>query len=177
MILQISTLDDVLAAHATALGSDFVPYRNHAYRVANFCVEFADGSAETVQKVAIAAAFHDLGIWTDRTFDYLRPSMALAATHLAGSGRSEWVPEVESMILEHHRISPWRDRPDWLVEAFRKADWVDVSLGVLTYGLPRSLIRSAYATWPGAGFHRGLVRKTLKRVRTHPWSPLPMMRI
>ena len=62
-------------------------------------------SAEEIEKVAIAAAFHDLGIWTDRTFDYLTPSAALARAYLAGSGRSEWIPEITETIFSHHKVS------------------------------------------------------------------------
>ena len=33
---------------------------------------------DTQRKIAIAAAFHDLGIWSAGTMDYLPPSAALA---------------------------------------------------------------------------------------------------
>ena len=75
---RLPTLDAVLGAHAAALGRDFDGYRNHAYRVANLCLAQSPPSALDVEKIAIAAAFHDLGIWTDRTFDYLEPSVRLA---------------------------------------------------------------------------------------------------
>lgn len=46
---------------------------------------------------------------------------------------------------------------DWLVEPFRRADWVDVSRGVLAFGTPRTLI-AKLCNWPDAGFHKRLVR-------------------
>jgi hypothetical protein len=64
LLAAIATLDTILQAHATALGRDFTAYRNHAYRVANFCLALAPDRAMQIEKVAIAAAFHDLGIWT-----------------------------------------------------------------------------------------------------------------
>ena len=81
------------------------------------------------------------------------------------------------MILEHHKITPYRDHPDWLVEAFRRSDWVDVTKGVLTFGLSRRFVREVLATWPSAGFHRMLMRLELTRLRTHPLNPLPMVRL
>jgi len=48
-----------IAAHATALGDDFEGYRNHAYRVANLCAAQLRPTGEEVEKVAVAAAFHD----------------------------------------------------------------------------------------------------------------------
>jgi HD superfamily phosphodiesterase len=43
------------------------------------CVAIAGGRGD-LEKIAAAAVFHDLGIWTDRTFDYIAPSIALART-------------------------------------------------------------------------------------------------
>jgi hypothetical protein len=169
-------LDALLANHADALGADFTGYRNHCYRVANICVALSSGEPEALHRIAVAAALHDMGIWTDRTFDYLAPSVRLAERHLAEAGLADWIPEVSAMIREHHKITPWRGRPDWLVEPFRRADWADVSRGVLASGVPRGLMRALYAAWPGAGFHRRLVRLALARLRTHPLSPLPMLR-
>lgn len=177
MLTAIGTLDALLAAHAGVLGRDLAGYRNHAYRVVNLCVAQSSGDEGALEKVAIAAAFHDLGIWTDGTFDYLQPSVRLAAAHLGSIGRTSWQPEIAAMILEHHKVSRYRGESTWLVEPFRRADWVDVSRGLLTFGLPRRLVRELYAVWPSAGFHKRLVELGLRRARTHPWSPLPMLRL
>ena len=115
------------------------------------------GSAEEIEKIAIAAAFHDLGIWTDRTFDYLSPSANLARAYLTNSGRAEWIPEITETIFGHHKVSRYRGRDGWLVEPFRRADWMDVSMGVITFGLSRRLLEAALSLWPRAGFHKRLV--------------------
>ena len=62
------------------------------------------------------------------------------------------------------------------VETFRRADWIDVSNGMLRFGLPRAVVREVRRTFPDAGFHRRLLQLTLRRFRRHPLSPLPMMR-
>jgi hypothetical protein len=171
------TLDTILSLHAAALGADFEGYRNHTYRVANLCVAQLSGSAEEIEKVAIAAAFHDLGIWTDQTFDYLTPSATLARAYLTRSGRAEWAPEITETIFGHHKVSSYRGRDEWLVEPFRRADWMDVSLGAITFGLSRRPLEAALSLWPRAGFHKRLAQLALRRLRTHPWSPLPMVRL
>ena len=176
LLTEIATLDEVLDAHAAALGGDFTAYRNHTYRVVNLCAALSSDDPEQIEKIAIAAAFHDLGIWTDGTFDYLQPSIRLAGAHLTHSGREEWTPEITEMILQHHKISPWRGNPHWLVEPFRRADWIDVTR-LRTFGLPRRLLKEIFAAWPDAGFHKKLVQLELKRLRTHPWNPLPMVRL
>lgn len=177
LLTEIASLDELLHAHAAELGDDFTAYRNHTYRVVNLCVALSSADPEQLQKMAIAAAFHDLGIWTDDTFDYLQPSINLACAHLARSGREQWRPEITGTILEHHKISPYRGNPDWLVEPFRRADWVDVSRGLFTFGLSPRFVGEIFSTWPSAGFHKRLVQLSLMRLRTHPWSPLPMLRL
>ena len=176
LLTDIAILDEVLRDHAAALGGDFEGYRNHIYRVANLCAAQVEATPEHLDKIAIAAAFHDLGIWTDGTFDYLPPSLRLAEAYLARIEKSEWVPEISAMILEHHKISAYRGEPQWLVEPFRRSDWADVSQGLIAFGLPRSLFRQLYSTWPSAGFHKRLVQLELKRLRTHPLNPLPMVK-
>src|SRR4026208_2235035 len=85
LLTRIPIIEDVLNDHAMALRDDFFGYRNHVDRIVNLCVAIA-GSSE-LEKVAIAAVFHDLGIWTNGTFHYLAPSIALARDYLvAGAG-------------------------------------------------------------------------------------------
>ena len=177
LLERIPTIDRVLDGHAASLGRDFTAYRNHAYRVANFCAAHASPDPIALEKIAIAAAFHDLGIWTDGTFDYLDPSAGLARQHLSRSGREEWTEEITAMICEHHKLSKYRGDSRWLVESFRRADWTDVSTGLLRFGLPRSFVREVSTAWPSAGFHRRLVQLELERLRTHPLHPLPMVKL
>jgi hypothetical protein len=174
---QIAALDALLASHATVLGGDAHGYRNHAYRVANLCAALAPEASADLEKIGVAAALHDMGIWTDRTFDYVGPSVRLATEHLARVGRAGWTAEVAAMIEAHHKLTPWRGGPPgWLVEPFRRADWADVTRGVVARGLPGGLLAALYARWPSAGFHRRLLALELARLRSHPLSPLPMLR-
>ena len=85
LLTSIPTVDDVLNDHATALRHDFIGYRNHVYRIVNLCVAIV-GRRE-LEKIAVAAVFHDLGIWTNGTFDYIAPSIALAHEHLLARAR------------------------------------------------------------------------------------------
>ena len=176
LLTSLPTVDEVLNGHASALGPDFIGYRNHVYRVANLCFAIMKDSHVELEKIAVAAVFHDLGIWTDRTFDYIAPSVALARAHLAARGMADWIPEIEAMIVDHHKVTSARATPQSLVESFRRADWIDVSRGFRRFGLPRPFIAAVVATWPSAGFHRRLVALTIDRFSKHPLSPLPMVK-
>jgi len=181
---RLALLDEVLSTHAEALSTDFEGYRNHAYRVANFCLALTSTSpamgatddAERVTKIVCASAFHDLGIWTDETFDYLEPSNRLATAYLAETGRSGWAAEISETILWHHKLTPYRGRCE-LVEPFRRADLIDVSHGLASFGLRRAFLREVFAHWPDARFHERLVRLFLGRLLRYPWNPLPMVRL
>jgi hypothetical protein len=175
LLTRIPTIDEVLDGHATALGDDSLAYRNHVYRVVNLCVAML-GRRE-LEKIAVAAVFHDLGIWTNGTFDYIAPSIALAHDYLVAGGREEWTAEIEGMIANHHKITPSTAAPESLVEAFRRADWIDVTRGRRGFGIPRPFVARLFATWPSAGFHWRLVTLTLNRFRSHPLTPLPMVRL
>lgn len=177
LLTNIDIIDTVLHAHTAAIGRDFIAYRNHVYRVTNLCMALSSGDTSRLEHVATAAVFHDIGIWTNSTFDYLAPSIARAMEYLNGNGKHDWAAEVTAMIEEHHKILPYRGSTSALVEPFRKADWIDVSWGVITHGISRRFIRELYTTWPDAGFHLKLIKLSAVRTATHPWSPLPMLRL
>lgn len=174
MLVNVPRLDALLDRHADALGADFAAYRNHTYRVANF--HFLLDAAGDLDKLAIAAAYHDLGIWTARTFDYLAPSIALATAYLDEIGKAEWGSEVAAMIDNHHKVTRCRAGVPASAETFRRADWIDVSLGRLRFGLARCAVVDVLRLFPNAGFHRRLARLSLQRLVRHPLRPLPMFR-
>jgi hypothetical protein len=54
---------------------------------------------------------------------------------------------------------------------------VDVSGGLITFGLRRSLVKTLHTQWPSAGFHKRLLVLGLNRARAYPLNPLPMVRL
>ncbi|PTQ90162.1 HD domain-containing protein [Agitococcus lubricus] len=167
-------LDDLLNRWQPTLGKEYVAYKNHCYRVLNFYRALVGDNTEAIDKAAIAVAFHDLGIWTDQSLDYLAPSARLARHYLHEAQKSAWESDVLAMITLHHKIWPYSHNP--LVDAFRKADWLDVSLGQLPMGLSKSFIRRVKQTWPNAGFHVFLAKQSVRHTLRHPFKPLPMFR-
>jgi hypothetical protein len=176
LLTNVPTVDQVLDVHASELGHDLIAYRNHIYRVVNLCLAIVGDSRVELEKIAVAAVFHDLGIWTNKTFDYIAPSVAIAREHLAARGLADWIPEIEAMIVDHHKVTASSADPQSLIESFRRADWIDVSRGLRRFGLPRAFIAAVAATWPSAGFHRRLVQLTTDRLLKHPFTPLPMVK-
>ena len=162
--------DAILDRWKGELGNDAPAYRNHVHRVIDFCSALHEGDRE---KIVIAACFHDLGIWTARTWDYLDPSITLATNYLREQGLAQWTDEIALVIGMHHRI---RRHDDPLVEAFRRSDLVDVSLGLVRFGLPCALVRDVRARHANAGFHKRLVQLACGWWVRHPLHPLPVLK-
>ena len=167
-------VDAVLERHAGALGPDYAGYAGHVARVLAFYAGLAPGH-EAPESVQIAGAFHDLGIWTARSWDYLAPSVRLARDHLTAAGRDDLTDEVVRIILEHHKLLPYRGAFEDTVETFRRADLADLSLGALRSGLPPAYVHEVRAAHPNAGFHRRLTELGVHWALDHPLRPLPMV--
>ncbi|MDF9773862.1 HD domain-containing protein [Pseudomonas baetica] len=175
-ILDFPLTDKILTSFALAIGADLQGYRNHIYRVLNFHGALNGAEGPPSEAVQIAAAFHDLGIWTDDTLDYLPPSIALATEYLDSQQRPALKDEVSALILEHHKLRRYRGAYVNSVEPFRQADLVDVSLGLVRFGLPRPFIKTVQSAFPDHGFHSLLMRLSAKQFIRSPLRPLPMFR-
>jgi hypothetical protein len=96
-------LEQVFDTWAAVLGPARSAYRGHAYRVYNFARAIA-GSPRWDDVLAIASAYHDLGIWSDRTFDYLAPSVQRAADDVREHRLEIPVDIVADIIANQHAL-------------------------------------------------------------------------
>lgn len=172
----IELLDKILEEWKPTIGQDFEGYKNHVYRMVNFCLALKKCNDEEREKIIIAGCFHDVGIWIERTIDYIPPSIPPAKKYLIENKLEHWVDEVTLMIEEHHKIKAYCNNDYPLVELFRKGDLVDFSLGTVKFGLPKEYIKSVKNKFSNAGFHKGLVKKSSIWFLRHPFNPLPMMK-
>ena len=175
LITQSARIDGILEQYRPALGRQFVAYRHHVYRVLNCCACLDDDWSANRPQYELALAFHDLGIWTAGTFDYLDPSVALLENYLEPSGPNDRLAELRAMILWHHKLWPYRGAFSQTVEVMRRADLVDVSGGILLFSVPRPVYRQLRRAFPDAGFHAELIRQFRRHWRQHWLSPLPMV--
>ncbi|TXH73010.1 MAG: hypothetical protein E6Q88_05700 [Lysobacteraceae bacterium] len=176
IVVEEAQIESIFAEWRQALGAEYAGYRGHVYRVFNCCLRLRDCDADERRKLAIALVFHDIGLWSARTLDYLPPSEAEAVAWLARNGLAAWSDEIAMMIRMHHRIRHWRDPATPLVETLRRADLIDFSLGAYSGGLPRAFLRELSAAIPNAGFHRFLLRAGFGWFLRHPLRPTPFLR-
>jgi hypothetical protein len=173
---RIELLESILEPWAVTIGADLEGYKNHCYRMIHLTQNFHVCTAEDKQKITIAAAHHDIGIWSDHTVDYLPPSKREALIYLTANGLDAWREEIGLMVDEHHKIRAFKDPRFPLVEAFRKGDLVDFSMGWIRQGVAKSTVKALQTQFPNAGFHRMLIKSAGHWFRHHPISPPPFMK-
>ncbi len=171
---KIPLIDEVLSEYSNEMGGDLPGYRNHVYRMVNFCFAQGNFDSEQKEKIVVAGCFHDLGIWSADTFDYLPPSIALANKYLARTGRDAWAEEISLMIDLHHRVRKVEGAD--LVDTFRKGDLVDFSLGLIKCGVPGHFVHEVKQHFPNEGFHKQLVRRACRWTLRHPLNPVPVLK-
>ncbi len=174
-INQNRIIDSILASHEKALGEYFEQYRNHVYRVYNFAIPCVT-LARDIEVLSIASAFHDLGIWTNETFDYLKSSIALARKYSLDNGLDpETTMEIETIIDQHHKLT--RIKNSTIAEIFRQADLADLTLGLVRNGRDRRYVKMIRSTFPNRGFHLYLLKIFLRNLLKNPFRPLPMYKL
>ena len=169
-------IEGILAVWKDRIADDYLGYRGHVYRMFNFCLALHPCTEEEREKLAIAPCFHDIGLWSDHTVDYIPPSVAQVKGYLFNTGQQAWSEEIGLMVEMHHKIRAYRDNRYPLVELFRKSDLVDFSLGFFTFGIPRSYIKNVKKTIPNNGFHKFLMKGAREWFSKHPFSPPPFIR-
>jgi len=171
-------VEEILDGHRDHARGDergFEGYRGHVYRVLNLARALVPDSADHDDKLAIAAAFHDLDAFS--ALDYLAPSIRAQDAWLEATGRSAWADELAVIVAEHHRFAPYRGSHALLAEAFRRADLADLSQGLIVSGIPRDHVRAVRRTFDvGTFFTRVVTRAIGRNMLRHPLDPLPHAR-
>jgi hypothetical protein len=179
LITQDAVIDSILDPYRAALGpSLYRGYRSHAFRMLNFGRALAAApEPDRDERLAIMAAFHDLPFCLDGDLDYLGRAADLTDAWLDRHGRAAWRDEIRLMIGNHHGIRPYRGSSAPLVEATRKADWIDVSFCALRFGLPRAYVREVASAFPLDGFYpRPAWPMVFRYAVRHLRRPVPNLR-
>ncbi len=173
---HVPLIETILSEWQTEIGQNFAGYRGHVYRVYNFCLALHICNVEEQHKLAIAVCFHDLGLWSDNSIDYIPPSIIRLKQYLSAHALNTWSEEIELILENHHKIRTYSNDKYPLVEVFRQADLIDFSLGMFKFGLANSFIQQVKTKIPNAGFHKFLLRSAGTWFLQHPFSPPPFMK-
>eukprot|EP00535_Pseudo-nitzschia_heimii_P005352 CAMPEP_0197181668 /NCGR_PEP_ID=MMETSP1423-20130617/5888_1 /TAXON_ID=476441 /ORGANISM="Pseudo-nitzschia heimii, Strain UNC1101" /LENGTH=199 /DNA_ID=CAMNT_0042631961 /DNA_START=154 /DNA_END=753 /DNA_ORIENTATION=+ len=164
-------LDDELFPLAASIGRDLGTYRNHCLRVLTFTNYFLPESTkrdlpDAMDLAATAIAYHRIGLWTDKSVNYLDSSKDKLEVALGDSFRAEKLSIMSEIILQQHKMrdftSMGNEAENSLINAVRKASWADTTMGLIRFDLPASLLETAYNELEGDNFHAvilGLITK------------------
>lgn len=169
-------IERILQQSKEALGDDFEAYRHHVYRLFNLAVHLSAATGKDRLKLATAAAFHRIAIWSHESMDYVQPSIEAAARFLAETKRKDWIFDVSLMISEHHKLSKFRGPSADLVNAFRVSVWMDITCFKLPHRVHKPYIESLLESFPRMGFHKRLWELARIWAFQHPFRPLPMVK-
>jgi hypothetical protein len=171
-------VEQILDSHREhALGDErgWASYRGHIYRVFNLARVVVPDHDDRDDKLAIAAAFHDIDVFS--SLNYLGPSIRTMDAWLQRTGRSAWADELTVIVAKHHHLTRYRGPYAELAEAFRWADLNDLSQGLIRAGLPRQQVRAVRRSIDvGVFFTRTVPRAIVRHVIRHPLDPLPIAR-
>lgn len=172
----ILLLEEILSDWRDIIGAEYQGYRNHVYRMIHFCWNLKNCNAEEKEKIIIAGAFHDIGIWIEDTVDYIPPSIPPTIEYLRKKQLQSWSEEIQLMITEHHKLKQYKGNFAPLVELFRQGDLVDFSFGMFNFGIEKTYIEAVKQHFPNSDFHKNLLKREMKWLFLQPFNPLPMMK-
>eukprot|EP00466_Bigelowiella_natans_P017863 jgi/Bigna1/135620/aug1.30_g10328 len=162
-------VEKYLSLYKDLLENDYEGYRGHVYRVLTYTNHLLGGDKTHRDAIEAALVFHDIGLWTDGALGYLEPSIERAKEVLTTEFSGEEMEMIEGIILYHHKITPYVGEGNTdhtkVIDAVRKADWIDASMGMVPKGIARPNIVKTEASIPNAGFHNILRDFLLFRIR------------
>lgn len=176
---SLPLVDEILAEWEPTIGEAFQGYKNHTYRMLHCCMAIYPCSESDIKKLCIAASFHDLGVWSAKTVDYLPPSIREAEKYLERNQLDGWREEICLLIDLHHKLRPVQRELAMkypLLEVFRRADLADVSLGIFSGGVPKEYMAELKRSFPNAGFHKVLKKLGASWFKRHPFSRPPFLK-
>lgn len=174
-----ATLTSTVKFVVNMSGDDYEGYRGHIYRVLTYALHFLDESPSYQSVIGIALVYHDIGLWTNGTLNYLEPSCKKAKYDMKKQKMSPTdVNLVQDIIYWHHKVTEYESdaatadtvsspslsyskisaiKNDKIINAVRKADLIDFSFGIIKYGMPKEYIQFVQKKIPDAGFHKTLL--------------------
>lgn len=161
-----------LAAVREATGESGGPMERHGLRVFLIAAELASRRHVDVDRevLLVAGLLHDLGLYdlASRGGVYVSDGAEFAAELLAPYGWSdERTRRCRNAIERHHELrSQWRAGDE--VELIRRADLIDVSGGLVSFGVPRAWLRELFASVSRDGTYGEVARMVGHALRERP---------
>jgi hypothetical protein len=163
---------DALTRLREATGGSDGPMERHCLRVRHIAAEIAGrrGWAIDPEVLTVAAILHDIGLYPlgTRGGVYTSDGAELAREMLPAHGWSEERIECCAAAIDRHHELRSQLARGGEVEAMRRADLVDVSGGLIWFGVPRAWLKALNASVPRDGLAGELAREVGRALRERP---------
>jgi hypothetical protein len=159
-----------LRAMRDAAGARAPTMERHCLRQFAIAERLAGSRAFDRELLVCAVWLHDAGLFTASRHAYVTEGALLAARVLAPF---DWPADRLQRCMdacEQHHAPRSRSSMGLEVELVRQSDLVDVSAGLVAFGLGRSWLRQLFRDIPRTGFWRMIVPALLGEVRHRPTS-------
>ncbi len=173
LIRHNETFEQIFQEHNEVIGKDLERYRGHCYRLLNY-INYWKLTEEELKLCEVAIPFHDIGIWTSKTMNYLDPSFEAAKKYVRKNNLNIDEAILENMIVSHHKISTIKNNS--MAEKLRKADLIDLTFGAIRFGIPQKKMRSISEAFPNHGFQKNIYGKVFSHAIRHLGNPFPMLK-
>ena len=168
VITRSDRVERLLGRYKDLIGDDYEGYRGHVYRVLSYALHFLGGQSPDREAIETALVYHDLGLWSDKKLAYLEPSIERVKVDNEAEQWGHDPQLLTDIIYWHHKVTAFRGPNSEIVNAVRKADWIDATAGLVRKGMPKACIRNVTAAIPVAGFY-----DTLKRIGPELTGSMP----
>lgn len=161
-----------LDALRIATGGPDGAMERHCLRVFLLSDQMAQQRGESVDRevMLVASLLHDIGLYKEvsRGGVYVRDGAEYAAELLGMHGwNADRIKLCMDAIERHHEVrAQWKRGPE--VELIRRADLIEVTAGLVRFGLPRAQIKQLFSTVPRDGTLREIGGEVGKLLLTRP---------
>jgi hypothetical protein len=172
-ILSTPAEGDALQRLRDASGSVDGPMERHCLRCRHLAARVAADRGWVLdgEVLTVAALLHDIGLYppyASRSASYVADGAALAREMLPAHGWSqERITRCADAIDRHHELRG-QLRHGAEVEALRRADLIDVSGGLVRFGVGRDRLAALRAEVPRRGLYREIGRLLARALRARP---------
>ncbi|WP_372787958.1 hypothetical protein [Paraconexibacter sp.] len=147
------------------------PMERHCHRQFLICERLAGERAYDREVVLVACWLHDAGLWTASKDPYVTEGARLVQQVVAPFG---WPQERLQLCMdaaEQHHAPRSVERLGPEVELLRRSDLVDVSRGLVNFGIERAWLRELFRQIPRTGIWRHMLGPaTVQELRHRPRS-------
>lgn len=142
----------------------------HCLRQFLICEQLAGDRPYDREVLLCACWLHDAGLWSASDAPYVTEGALLARRTLEPFG---WAPERLQRCMdacEQHHAPTSREGMGLEVELVRQSDLVDVSRGLIGFGLDRQWLNQLFREVPRTGFWRTIGPAVARELRHRPRS-------